>query len=188
MTINPYTLNNLYAQGIIDYAPYDLCNSGINMPVINGAMNPYLASAMQGALYQNHGKYGDTFSYSSPQGIQPIGETSNAGKNAWGIEGIGTESNAGLNAFGLSGIGTGHQSGADIWGGFNDVGRNIPSGIDSAASFFDRIPKSVKGIAAGLFMIGSLALVFRRGKKPPRPKTSFFSKLNPVNLFKKNKV
>ena len=48
--------------------------------------------------------------------------------------------------------------------------------------------KGKKGIAAGLLMIGSLALIFRRGKKPQTQKTSFFSKLNPVNWFKKNKV
>ena len=189
MTVNPYTLNNLYAQGIIDYAPYDLCNSGVNVSAMNGMVNPYLANAMQGSLYQNHGKYGDSFSYSSPSAMQQqIGIQSNAGMNAWGMEGIGSESNAGLNAFGLGGIGANSQSEANAWGGFNDVGANISSKLDGTASFFERIPKAVKGIAAGLLMIGSLALIFRRGKKPQTQKTSFFSKLNPVNWFKKNKV
>ena len=93
-----------------------------------------------------------------------------------------------MNAFGLGGIGANSQSEANAWGGFNDVGANISSKLDGTASFFERIPKAVKGIAAGLLMIGSLALIFRRGKKPQTQKTSFFSKLNPVNWFKKNKV
>ncbi len=182
---NPFTLNNLYSHGIIDYVPYDLCN-GVN--VSSGIANPYLQSAMQGSLYQNHGMYGDSFTYSSPFGMQQLAVNSQAGKNAWGMQGIGTESSAGLNAFGLGGIGTNSQAGVNAWGGFNDVGGNVSAHLDGTLSFFDRIPKAVKGIAAGLLMIGSLALVFRGKKKPPVQKTSFFSKLNPVNWFKKTKV
>ena len=31
MAINPYTLNNLYNYGILDYAPYELCSGGVNV-------------------------------------------------------------------------------------------------------------------------------------------------------------
>ncbi len=188
MTVSPFTLNSLYAQGIIDYAPYELCNSSVNPVPLTGMANPYLTSAMQGALYQNHGKSGDSFSYSSPLGMHHS-ENSGTGHNAWGVQGIGTESSAGLNAFGLGGIGTDSHAGFNAWGGFNDVGGNISSHLDGSVPFLDRIPKAVKGIAAGVLMIGSLALVFRsRGKKTPVKKTGLFSKLNPVNWFKKTKI
>ena len=169
MTVSPFTLNNLYSQGIIDYAPYELCNSGVNVSTLNGISNPYLSSAMRGNLYQNYGRLGDSFSYSSPYIPQQVGINSQIGYDAWGMKGIGSNSQFNMNA----------------WGGVGDVKNNI----NGAVSFFDRVPKAVKGIAAGLLMIGSMALVLKRGKKPPvEEKKSFFSKLNPVNWFKKNKV
>ena len=186
MTVSPFTLNSLYTQGIIDYAPYELCNSGINVSSLNGISNPYLSSAMQGGLYQNLNKYGDSFSYSSPYIPQQIGINSQAGVNAWGIGGMyGEYSNAGLNAWGMEGIGSNAQSGMNAWGGFGDLRGNV----DGVVSFWDRIPKTIKGLAAGLLMVGSVAMVLRRGKKPSvEEKTSFLSKLNPVNWFKKTKV
>ncbi len=168
MTVSPFTLNNLYSQGILDYAPYDLCNSGVNVSSLNGISNPYLSSAMRGNLYQNYNKLGDSFSYSSPYMPQEIGANSQAGLNAWGMGGIGTQSQVGSNA----------------WGGFGDVSRNV----DGAISFFDRIPKPLKGILAGVLMFGSIALALKNKKKPPvSEKLSFLRKLNPMNWFKKNK-
>lgn len=184
MTVSPFTLNNLYSQGIIDYAPYELCNSGVNVSSLNGISNPYLSAAMQGNLYQNYNKLGDSFSYNTPYMPQEIGVNSQAGTNAWGLSGIGTNSNAGLNAWGKGGIGTQSQAGANAWGGFGDVSRNV----DGAISFFDRIPTPLKGILAGFLMFGSVALALKSRKKPTVcEKSSFFSKLNPMSWFKKNK-
>ena len=185
MTVSPFTLNNLYLQGIIDYAPYELCNSGVNVSTLNGISNPYLSSAMQGNLYQNYCRLGDSFSYSSPYIPQQVGINSQIGYDAWGMKGIGSNSQFNMNAWGMEGIGSDAQFNMNAWGGVGDVKNNI----NGAVSFFDRVPKAVKGIAAGLLMIGSMALVLKRGKKPPvEEKKSFFSKLNPVNWFKKNKV
>ena len=185
MTVSPFTLNNLYSQGIIDYAPYELCNSGVNVSTLNGISNPYLSSAMRGNLYQNYGRLGDSFSYSSPYIPQQVGINSQIGYDAWGMKGIGSNSQFNMNAWGMEGIGSDAQFNMNAWGGVGDVKNNI----NDAVSFFDRIPKSIKGIAAGILMIGSVAMVLRRGKKPPvEQKTSFLSKLNPVNWFKKSKV
>ncbi len=63
MAVNPFTLNSLYNQGIIDYTPYDLCNGGMYPGMYGAGMNPYMQSAMQGGLYQNYGMSGDSFFY-----------------------------------------------------------------------------------------------------------------------------
>ena len=210
---NPYTLNHLYSQGILDYVPYDLCSGAVVSPMM-GMQNPYMNAAQQGALYQNHGMYGDTVEFNL--GNQNIGAQSQAGGvNALGFGNIGTQSQAGgVNALGFGNIGTQSQAGgvnalgfgnigaqsqagganalgfgnigtqsqaggANAWGGFNDA----QNGVSKAAATFNSIPNFVKGVAAGFLMIGSLALVLKRGKKPVQvEKQGFFSKLNP---FKK---
>ncbi len=171
---NPYTLNHLYSQGILDYVPYDLCGGAVVSPM-NGMQNPYINAAQQGALYQNHGMYGDTVELG-------LGNN-NIGTQGVGILGrndIGSQSQAGENKFGLSGIGAKSQAGgAQSWGGFGDVQNDA----SKAAAAFESIPNFVKGIAAGVLMVGSLAFVLKRGKKPVQvQKQGFFSKLNP---FKK---
>lgn len=65
MAVNPFTLNSLYNQGIIDYTPYDLCNGGMYPGMYGAGMNPYMQSAMQGNLYQNYGTGQDGFFYGS---------------------------------------------------------------------------------------------------------------------------
>jgi len=234
MSMNAFTLNNLYNQGILDYVPFELCN-GANISAMNGMQNPYLNSAKQGALYQNHGQYGDTVEFGvkgvnrgvgvnnfglesigsqgvNELGINNIGSQSNAGgvngfgletlgsqsnaggnafglegigsqsnaggANAYGVNGIGSQSNAGLNSFGIEGIGANSPSAAQAWGGFGDVRNNFQKTVSTV----DSMPKFLKGIIAGALMVGSAALVLRRGKKPPVQKKSFFAKLNP---FKK---
>lgn len=179
---NPYTLNHLYFQGILDYVPYDLCGGAVVSPM-NAMQNPYLNAAQQGALYQNNGKYSDFVEIGLGNNI---GVNSNAGSNAYGLQDIGLESNAGANAYGLSGVGTQSQTGGiNAWGGMSDV----QNGIAKTTAFFDSIPKFVKGLVAGTLMIGSLALVFKSGKKPtPTNNTSFLSKLKPTNWFKKKTV
>ena len=181
MAVNPYTLNTLYNYGILDYAPYELCNNGVNVSAMNGIQNPYLNTAMQGSLYQQYGNQADSFT-------RKIGTQSNTGINAFGLEGIGGQGNAGMNAFGVEGIGSQAPSQVNAWGGFSDAGKNISNGVAGTASFIDRIPSPVKGIAAAALMIGSVALIFRGKKKPPAENSGFLSKLNPVNWFKKSKI
>ena len=213
MSVNSFTLNNLYNQGILDYVPYELCN-GANVSAMNGMQNPYLNTAMQGGLYQNHGQYGDRVeiglgnrnigsqsnvggvnSYGlngvgsqsnaggvNAYGLDGVGSQSNAGGvNAYGLDGVGSQSNAGINAYGIEGIGANAQGGEQAWGGFGDVRNNFQNTVSKVES----MPKFLKGIIAGGLMVGSVALLFKRGKKPPVEKTGFFAKLNP---FKKKTI
>ena len=207
MSVNPYTLNNLYSQGILDYAPYELCNSGINVSSMNGISNPYLNTAMQGTQFQNYGQTPDSFCGSGKIGtVQPnpemssargsfgfgndsIGINSQAGSNAYGLQGIGAQSQAGSNAYGLQGIGMQSPSEQAAWGGFGDTSQGIKDGISKVSGFAQNIPSPIKGLAAAGMMIGALALALKTKKKPQvKPKTNFFSNLNPVNWFRKTKT
>ena len=207
MSVNPYTLNNLYSQGILDYAPYELCNSGINVSSLNGISNPYLNTAMQGTQFQNYGQTPDSFCASGKIGtVQPnpemssargsfgfgndsIGINSQAGSNAYGLQGIGAQSQAGSNAYGLQGIGMQSPSEQAAWGGFGDTSQGIKDGISKVSGFAQNIPSPIKGLAAAGMMIGALALALKTKKKPQvKPKTNFFSNLNPVNWFRKTKT
>lgn len=207
MSVNPYTLNNLYSQGILDYAPYELCNSGINVSSMNGISNPYLNTAMQGTQFQNYGQTPDSFCASGKIGtVQPnpemssargsfgfgndnIGINSQAGSNAYGLQGIGAQSQAGSNAYGLQGIGMQGPSEQAAWGGFSDTSQGIKDGISKVSGFTQNIPSPIKGLAAAGMMIGALALALKTKKKPQvKPKTNFFSNLNPVNWFRKTKT
>lgn len=207
MSVNPYTLNNLYSQGILDYAPYELCNSGINVSSMNGISNPYLNTAMQGTQFQNYGQTPDSFCASGKIGtVQPnpemssargsfgfgndsIGINSQAGSNAYGLQGIGAQSQVGSNAYGLQGIGMQSPSEQAAWGGFGDTSQGIKDGISKVSGFTQNIPSPIKGLAAAGMMIGALALALKTKKKPQvKPKTNFFSNLNPVNWFRKTKT
>ena len=207
MSVNPYTLNILYSQGILDYAPYELCNSGINVSSKNGISNPYLNTAMQGTQFQNYGQTPDSFCASGKIGtVQPnpemssargsfgfgndsIGINSQAGSNAYGLQGIGAQSQAGSNAYGLQGIGMQSPSEQAAWGGFDDTSQGIKDGISKVSGFAQNIPSPIKGLAAAGMMIGALALALKTNKKPQvEPKTNFFSNLNPVNWFRKTKT
>ena len=207
MSVNPYTLNNLYSQGILDYAPYELCNSGINVSSMNGISNPYLNTAMQGTQFQNYGQTPDSFCASGKIGtVQPnpemssargsfgfgndsIGINSQAGSNAYGLQGIGAQSQVGSNAYGLQGIGMQSPSEQAAWGGFGDTSQGIKDGISKVSGFAQNIPSPIKGLAAAGMMIGALALALKTKKKPQvKPKTNFFSNLNPVNWFRKTKT
>lgn len=207
MSVNPYTLNNLYSQGILDYAPYELCNSGINVSSMNGISNPYLNTAMQGTQFQNYGQTPDSFCASGKTGtVQPnsemgsaqvsssfgnenIGINSEAGSNAYGLQGIGAKSQTGENAYGLQGIGMQGPSEQAAWGGFGDTSQSIKDGLSRVFGFTQNIPSPIKGLAAAGMMIGALALALKTKKKPKvKPKTNFFSNLNPVNWFRKTKT
>ena len=207
MSVNPYTLNNLYSQGILDYAPYELCNSGINVSSMNGISNPYLNTAMQGTQFQNYGQTPDSFCASGKIGtVQPnpemgsargsfgfgnenIGINSEAGSNAYGLQGIGAKSQTGENAYGLQGIGMQGPSEQAAWGGFGDASQSIKAGFSRVSGFAQNVPSPIKGLAAAGMMIGALALALKTKKKPKvKPKTNFFSNLNPINWFKKTKT
>ena len=207
MSVNPYTLNNLYSQGILDYAPYELCNSGINVSSMNGISNPYLNTAMQGTQFQNYGQTPDSFCASGKTGtVQPnpemgsaqvsssfgnenIGINSEAGSNAYGLQGIGAKSQTGENAYGLQGIGMQGPSEQAAWGGFGDTSQSIKDGLSRVSGFAQNVPSPIKGLAAAGMMIGALALALKTKKKPKvKPKTNFFSNLNPVNWFRKTKT
>ncbi len=160
MSVNSFTLNNLYNQGILDYVPFELCN-GSNVSLMNGMQNPYLQNAQHGALYQNHGQ---NDSVEIGLGVQNIGAQSAAGGvNAYGLNNIGSKSTAG---------------GANAWGGFGDVN----NGINKTISKIENTPNFIKGLAAGVLMFGAVVTCLKRGKKPPVEKQSFFAKFNP---FKK---
>ena len=191
MSVNPYTLNNLYSQGILDYAPYELCNSGINVSSMNGISNPYLNTAMQGTQFQNYGQTPDSFCASGKIGtVQPNPEMSSArGSFGFGNDSIGINSQAGSNAYGLQGIGMQSPSEQAAWGGFGDTSQGIKDGISKVSGFAQNIPSPIKGLAAAGMMIGALALALKTKKKPQvNPKTNFFSNLNPVNWFRKTKT
>ena len=53
MAINPYTLNKLYQNGILDYVPTELL-MGTPMGTFTPMSNPYIDMAKQGGLYQNY--------------------------------------------------------------------------------------------------------------------------------------
>lgn len=183
MAVNPYTLNHLYSNGILDYVPYDLAG-GVNVSSLNAMQNPYMMSAMQGSLYQNYGNNADSFVQNS-NGIQGYGTQTNAGMNGFGMQGIGDYSHAGMNGFGVQGIGTNSQAGINgFGGGFGGLGQDVSNGVKNTAGFLGSLPNTVKGIASAAILIGAAALCLKGKKKPP---VSEGSKWNPVNWFKKTK-
>ena len=178
MSVSPYTLNNLYNQGIIDYAPYDLAG-GMYVSSLNAMQNPYMNMAMSGAMYQNYGMYGDSF---TPMGYSNIGQFSNAGMNAYGTQGIGTYSQAGMNAFGVSGIGTHSNAGMNAYGG------GVKEFGMKTWNFFQSIPTTIKGLLAGGLIVGTAVHCLKKGKKPPvQQNKSFIDKFkNFFGIKKKN--
>lgn len=209
MALNPYTLNHLYEKGILDYVPTDL---GITVPVNYSTANPYMNMATQGALYQNAINGTDTFTLGSNVNYNggytsQIGSMSNAGGlnsfigngigtnnnssilNSFGFNpNIGTNSNAGVsNSFIGNGIGQNYNGGGlKIFGGFGDTQNGIQSGLYKTAAIINNTPKLILGLIAG--GIGALGIMaaFKRGKKPPKvSNSSFLSKLNILNRFKK---
>ena len=173
MSVSPYTLQNLYEKGILDYAPMELANS-TNVSSLTGMQNPYLNMAAQGNLYQNYGMQQDCFSYTglnnySQSGINGIGGINgNIGMNNpqtgfncfGGVNGnmIINNPQAGLNGFG---------------GGFGKLGTSVSNTVSNT-------PSIVKGLIAAGIMLGTTALLFKKGKKAPVKQptnNSFFDKL-----------
>ena len=228
MAINPYTLNNLYKNGILDYVPADLL-MGSPMGVMTPMTNPYLDMAKQGNLYQTHGVSTDSFHTSFTPAYTPndyqsvstganygasissinqsssynyngqanfggyntvsIGSKSNAGGlNAFRGYGIGAYNNNGMaNAFGYDGsIGSMNTSGGiNAFGGFSGGERVFSNGINTATSVINKTPKFILGILSGVIGLTAIATLFKRGKKPSTSSNNFWSKLNPINWFRK---
>ena len=96
-------------------------------------------------------------------------------------------SSAGVSSmFGEKGIG--NQSNINqetIHGGFSNVKNDVTQGFNKASAVYSSTPNIVKGmIAAGLILLTTIGMFKFGGKKNG---TSFWSKLNPVNWFKKTK-
>ena len=134
MALNPYTLDNLYKHGIIDYVPADLA-----VPTPMGSMtnmtNPYLNTAMQGSLYSQHGNSTDSFissgtNYNNTQ----IGSDANFLSNAYGINGIGSASSSTLNSLGVSGIGSISNIGTAFTGSEQGIGSMSQAGLNAFGS------------------------------------------------------
>ena len=205
MSVSPYTLNSLYQNGILDFIPEDLCYP---LPAGNMNMqNPYLNIAKTGDLYQQYGNGSDSFTRTNFQGgyyDAQIGSQSNVTQNAisggisgfgaqnsngigsmFGFNGIGSQSDAGLSMFGQTGIGG--QSNINMqntYGGFGDVKNNLANGFNKASGVISSTPTVVKGlVAAGLVTLALFGLF--RGKGSKKTTGNLWSKINPVNWFKK---
>ena len=213
MALNPYTLNHLYEKGIIEYVPTDLIMPtpmGTMMPMTN----PYLNMAQQGSLYQNSINANDTFQMTSGLNTQSyplvnsqtIGLKSNAGglntfngvgvgansnytsANAFGMDGqIGALSNATIgNTFLGTGVGTNSNVNTDNIFGVS-VKDGLSKGINGTMTVMNNTPKVILGILACIIGVAGIKRAFRFGKKPAKINTgeSFWSKLNPMNWFRK---
>ena len=185
---NPYL--DMAMQGGL-YQNHGMANDSFQM---SGVQSPYVQN------YQSNPTVGN--------GITQIGALSNAGGlNTFNGYGVGTQSAASipgafgfngnigaysdssvLNTFNGHGVGSQSQAGGlNTFGGFTDTQNNISGGFNKMMTIVDRTPKVVLGLFAGAIGIGSLILAFKKGKKPATTthSTSFWSKLNPKNWFKK---
>ena len=194
MALNPYTLYSLYDKGILEYVPTDLAG-GTPMGAMMPMSNPYLDMAQQGGLYQNHGMSCDSFQITSPyaniQGsttgitqVQPGALTNTGVVNSFLGNNVGVYSQAGVaNSFGFNGT-IGSQTNAGIANSFG-IQSSISNGVNKTMSIIDRTPKFVLGLVAGAIGLTAIVKGLKHGKKPKT--TSFWSKLNPLNWFKKKK-
>ena len=174
MAVNPYTLNHLYQNGILDYVPTDLC-SGVNVSALTPAMNPYMQNAMQGELYQNYtvgdDKYTPSVNLNNPEnqsqagwnasGMPGVGSYSRAGWNAWGMPGVGVNSRAGVNSFGMPDVGSSSNAHLNALG-INDFGENNSS--DSTKRSSGIIPTMALGLLSVGILGGTLMYCLRKGK------------------------
>ena len=185
MSVSPYTLQNLYNNGILDYAPMELANS-MNVSSLNGMQNPYLNMAAQGNLYQNYGTQKDSFSYTGSNAdfnnkMNCLNNNSfQVGMNAFG----GVNNNIGFNnaQAGMNGFGgvnnnvimNNPQAGMNgFGGGFGKLGTNVSNVMSNNSGI-------VKGLIAAGIMIGTTAMLFKKGKKVPvkqQTNTNFLDKL-----------
>jgi hypothetical protein len=214
MAVNPYTLNHLYQNGILDYVPTDLMMGTPVGSVLTPMSNPYMNMAQQGALYQNHGTATDSFhsSYTpayTPNDYQSVSSSANSyvglnhsnGYNN-GMYQTGVQTNFSNPFYGYNGSinRTGIENAGNIgerpvdsnkidaYNDLSNLSNNINSGVNKISNTISNTPKLILGVIAGTIGLIGIASLFKRGKKPPKTSTnntSFWSKLNPVNWFKK---
>lgn len=162
MAVSPFTLQNLYNQGILDYVPAELAG-GVNVSNLSGMQNPYLDMATQGRLYQNAMRGQDSFSYT--------GNGSSLGGNNKEIIG---DLKAGINASGINPeypIGASDAGINGFGGGFGKIGEGVSTAISSTSGLW-------KGLASGLVLLGTIRYCIKKCKKPKQKTTSnFMSKL-----------
>lgn len=219
MALNPYTLYHLYEKGILDYVPTDLAVGtpvAPMMPMSNPYLDMaqqgglYQNHGIHNDSFQFSGVQSTYGVNSVPYNVQ-IGSLSQAGGiNTFNGAGIGALSqNTTANQFGFNntigaynqaggmntyrGIGIGGQSkagGMNTFGGFADVRNNLTNGYYKTKSVIDRTPKLILGLATAAIGVLGLKAGFGKlfGKKAAK-KTSFLSKLNPMNwkIFSKKK-
>ena len=195
MAVLPGSLDYLYYNGILDHIPYEayemspMTPSGMaqmsgmgsgnamnptmkgfgtaNVPQMNGTQ--YLKAAKGGLLYDTY-TYPDTF----------VRRNHSESGNGYSIR---------QKAF-SDGEGYGRDVDYEVMAN-GEEGKNFRQAISDAASktkeTVSNSPNWVKGLLAGGIMITTLCCLIKTKKAPtqPTPKTGFFSKLNPVNWFKK---
>ena len=159
---------------------------------MSGIQSPYVQN------YQSNGSIGN--------GNIQIGSNSNVGgmniyngygigsrnphttAGAFGFNGtIGAYSNAGgINAFNGYGVGAQSQTGGlNSFGGFSDTHNGFKNGFNKAVYIVSNTPKFILGVIGGVIGVAALSAAFKRGKKPTKVKSTFWSKLNPLSWFKK---
>ena len=171
MAINPYTLNHLYMNGILEYVPTELMMPS-PMGIMSTNTNNYMNLAKQGALYQNHGAITDSFHSSftpayTPNNYQSVSTGANYGASLGRYAG----SSYTHNGYGFYGNNTAigsrsNTGGANAFGGFPDVQNAVSNGFNKTMSIVNNTPKLILGIAAGIIGITGVAMAFKRGKKP----------------------
>lgn len=183
MTVLPGSLDYLYYNGILDHIPYEAYetgvgfNSGYNQSqmgagqYINGSQ--YMNSAMQGNMYSTYNSSSDSFVRKNNTDYKQ-GENYSFAKKAFGYnDGVGKDADYELKAFGQEG---------------KSFRESLVESAKSTVSGFSNAPTFVKGLIAGGVMVGTLFCLLKGKKKPPvanTNNTSFWSKLNPKNWFKK---
>ena len=176
MSVNPYTLNNLYNQGILDYVPTDIYDTGYNFN-------------RQNMFQNNFGSMGDTFS-SSNYGVNS--NTMYANNGTYTSNGLyannGTDAdksakNGILNS--MTGIfrknrNENYGSGSNEGNSYGNIQtENFKAKFGETAKQVNSAPVFVKGLVSGAVILGTLILCFKGKKKPPQVNTggSFFSHL-----------
>ena len=215
MAVNPYTLNQLYQHGILDYVPTDLMMGSPMGGVLTPMNNPYMNMAQQGALYQNYGTAPDSFHSSFTPGYTPndyqsvstpansyVGMNNYSGYNN-GMYQTGVQTgysnpfygyNNGNSVSQIGNIGDRPTDMNNIYAykDFSNLGNSINGGVNKVSSVINNTPKIILGVIAGTIGLIGIASLFKRGSsklpvKPGTHHTSFWSKLNPMNWFRKSK-
>lgn len=193
---NAYNMTNPYLNMAAQAGLYQRSiNSGDSFNSSN--MNFNGSASVNNMDYSMHNPYSSLVSQF--KGINSI-----AANNAYGNMGIGSMSQAGgMNSLGFnSSIGTNSRTVANAGfgdmgfgaqntgvatnalGGFGSIGNRINSVTNNTSGIGGTILKGLIGL--GAIIIGTMAL-FKGGKKGAKPTSSFLSKLNPLNWFKKKK-